>query len=207
MHYKTTKNYVLKQTFVKMYLILSAILIIIIISISNYMIKRSRLGKGHPLESQSQEIILNLKSYFEKEMSGDYYMEDVINSISIATKLSKTSIKKIFSNGIVSPKKSRDRKPKYNYDNCDIMAINTIIRQFYLQGIYPSINDVFTKINSDNTSNNGISFKGCSTSTFYRIVKKMGFKYIKSNKLSRKILMERSDVVMARRKYLRKNEN
>jgi hypothetical protein len=45
------------------------------------------------------------------------------------------------------------------------------------------------KVNIDNTNSEGISFK-CSISTFYRIIKKMGFKYVKSNKLSRKILME-----------------
>jgi len=39
-------------------------------------------------------------------MIGDYYMVDVINLTSIATKFSKISIKKVYNNGIMSPKKS-----------------------------------------------------------------------------------------------------
>jgi hypothetical protein len=41
-------------------------------------------------------------------MTRDYYKEDIISLTSIATKLSKTSIRKIFNIGIVSPKKLRD---------------------------------------------------------------------------------------------------
>ena len=81
------------------------------------------------------------------------------------------------------------------------MAINTIIRQFYLKGVFPSINDVFKQVNKDEN----ISFKDCSLRTFYQLIKKIGFKYVTSVKLSRKILIQRSDIVILRRQYLRKN--
>lgn len=103
----------------------------------------------------------------------------------------------------MSPKKKRNKPLKYTYDNCDIITINTIIRQFYLKGVFPSINDVFKQVNE----NENISFKNCSLRTFYRLIKKMEFKYVTSVKLSRKILIQRSDIVVLRRQYLRKKRD
>jgi hypothetical protein len=51
-----------------------------------------------------------------------------------------------------------------------------------------------------------LSFGECSLTTFYRLMKQMGFKLAKVGDISRKILMEKNDVVIKRRAYLREKK-
>jgi transposase len=127
---------------------------------------------------------------------------DIINELSKATKLGFTSLKRIINQGIKAPKPTKDRPNKYTFDSFDKNIIKQIINQFYANKTLPYINDVYSKIKE----NENLNFKDCSLSTFYRIMRKMGFKLAKVGEISRKILMEKTDNVLKRRNYLREKK-
>ncbi len=58
------------------------------------------------------------------------------------------------------------------------------------------MNDVYSRIKEQEN----LSFRECSLTTFYRLMKQMA----KVGDISRKILMEKNDVVIKRRAYLLK---
>jgi transposase len=160
--------------------------------------KKTKLGKGFSIQSQTKEIILNFKEYFEKKLR-PCYKEDVIDALVEGSKLSKSSIKRIINNEIISPKKTNARPKKYEWDTFDKGIINSIISDFHKNKKLPYINDVFNKL----AEHSDLSFKDCGYTTFTKIIKRMGFKYMKTNNLSRKILMERADIIVKRREYLK----
>lgn len=75
---------------------LSAIVLITIIIVIIFMVytikTKSKLGKVHVINSQTQEVLLNIKNYFECEMMGQYNNQDVIKKCVLATKLSESTI-------------------------------------------------------------------------------------------------------------------
>jgi transposase len=124
--------------------------------------------------------------------------QDVISDISRLTERSPATLRRIIINGCVSPKKTKVFKARFDYNNSDYDKIDSIITDFNKNKILPSINDVF---NTSKTNSN-ISFKKCGRTTFYKLFKKMGYKYEHSKKIIRSDLMNKIEIKRKRIKYL-----
>jgi predicted DNA-binding transcriptional regulator AlpA len=127
--------------------------------------------------------------------------EDVISELMKATQLGRTTLFEIVNAGISdieSPKKTRNKPKKYSFDSFDIEIIKSVIKQFYAAKTLPYIKDIQTKI----SENENLTFKECSLSTFYKLMKDMGFKKENTPEISRKISVQKTENVIQRRNYL-----
>lgn len=98
------------------------------------------------------------------------------------------------------PSKRRKTRPVQNsVDSFDETCIRNVIASFYGRGEVPTLNAILEKVKEPL-----INFKGQRTS-FYKLMKTMGFRFRKTDK-GRRILMERDDIVVTRVRYLRKIE-
>jgi transposase len=112
------------------------------------------------------------------------------------TELSGRSIRNILKNGCNSPKRTKSFKKRYDFKNSDFDQIN----DFNQNKVFPSINDVFKKSKLQNDT--PLSFKKCSRTTFYRIIKRMGYTYNRTNELIRNDLINKIDIKRKRINYL-----
>lgn len=142
-----------------------------------------------------------MKKFFE-ETEKNLNEKEIREKIAEATTFSSKTVQRIFVNGNESPKKTKNREAVFTWDTFDRNVINSVISEFHNKGIFPTMRDIFLKIKG----NKNISFENCEKSTFYLIIKRMGFKYANVQELKRKTLMERSDIVLKRREFLREKK-
>ena len=76
-------------------------------------------------------------------------------------------------------KKTKLRKRKFNFEISDIDKIDNIICDFNNNKVFPSINDVYNASKTEST----LSFKKCMRTTFYNLIKEMGYKYNNTNQI------------------------
>lgn len=169
-------------------------------SIENTSDEKSKLGKGHAINSQSQEIILNVFNYlvllFPSKNKKDIYEE-----VHSATKISIRKVKEIIRGGamgVSSPKKTKNRGNIYDFDAHDKDIISTKMNEFHQKKVNPVYRDMFNMTKDEEN----LSFKDCSEPTYRKILRKMGVHKENTQELARKILMERPDIREKRKKYL-----
>ena len=153
------------------------------------------------LVSQARNIVLHVFKYFKDK---EEKTEEALKKTSEATKVSQALISKIRLQGkrsvegvIKSPAHySRLASVLGGIDNFDREAIRREVLSFYERGELPTLDSLLERIKEP-----PINYKGARTS-LWKLLKSMGFKY-KKHSSSRAILMERSDIVAARTKFLR----
>lgn len=164
------------------------------------------------LNSQSREQIVRLRSYFERERQNGgplLPVEEVCNRVADALDVSKRTIIRVTKeklggsgmeeNKLSTPNKKREKKcTQTEADSFDVDAIRNHIYRIYAENEIPTLK----KLN--NTLKETGLFHGSETS-LWRLLRKIGFRYKKCDK--RKIVMERSDIVLARCSFLRATKN
>lgn len=160
--------------------------------------KRHRPGKI--IRTGEQQIIINL--YLQKKKEDSTLTEiDCLTIVSEQTGISISSVRKFIQNhknGIPSTS-PENKKPRMTIvqklDEFDREAIRRKVHSFYLNSTLPTIDKILEAVNDDEDLPN---FK---RSTFQKVMKDLNFKYEVRGRNS--FLIEREDIVVWRRKYLR----
>lgn len=157
----------------------------------------SAIGKGIAYCKQAKEIIINVFDYFKRqnEYPDDEDSTPLQQTMAATGVKSRTTIYKINKEGPVSPKK-KGPKHKPILDNVDEFnrgIIRRIISQMYSDKIWPTVESIYERVQKE------INFTG-SISTFYNLIKRMGYKY--GRRPERKHVKERPDIVAKRHEYL-----
>jgi hypothetical protein len=142
--------------------------------------KNKFIGQGIANTEQTQELILRMYEYLDKKMKTEetkfvVTKEDVITELRKATLLPRSTLLNIINNGIKASKLTRNNPFKYSFDSLDKNIIKQIINKFYSEKTLPYMNDVYSRIKEQEN----LSFRECSLTTFYRLMKQMGFKLAK----------------------------
>ena len=158
------------------------------------------------LHSREMELIYNVNKYFSEEKACNGFIilpskasarttkaANVSDKIDqrICLKRKQTSPERpVF----LSPRKRRCAAPVTSLDDFDKCAIRRTVLGFYERHEIPTLQKIQEELKAK------ISFNGGITS-LRKILLEIGFKFAKVD--GRKFLMERSDVVAARNKFLR----
>ena len=159
---------------------------------------------GHRVRSDGRTIINNVRKFFDKwkRKSEPIKVGDVVQITAEASGLSKSTVKRICSEGVVtggsfgSPAKcyGTSRK-KVVTDDFDRAAIRRTVHEFYTRKEYPTVQMLLKAVHQK-----GI-FLGEKTSLKH-LLKEMGFKF--KNHDNRKYVMEQPRVIAQRHNFLRK---
>ncbi|XP_076037484.1 uncharacterized protein LOC143022948 [Oratosquilla oratoria] len=157
------------------------------------------------LVSQARNIILNVFKYFRRQ--GDYeHIEDLEKRTAEAAQVSVRTVSRIRTQGKRSPQgviESPERKKR----TCSVMdkvddfsreAIRREILSFYESGELPTLDLLL-----DVVTNPPVAYQG-SRSTLWKLVRDLGFNFKKHG--NRAILMEKTEIVASRNKYLQEIE-
>lgn len=167
------------------------------------------------LNEQSKELVLRLSKYFEAENQNGGSLIPVTkvrDRIKAALGISGPTVTKIlkqaYNNGteseegnnvrVPSPQRKRRRRkpcPITRIDNFDADAIRRHIYGFFERKEYPTLRKLTESLRQSEL------FFG-QKSSLSKILKKIGFRFKKCDK--RKVLMERTDIALARCDFLRK---
>ncbi|XP_015929512.3 uncharacterized protein [Parasteatoda tepidariorum] len=156
--------------------------------------KKSYISKAE------KEIILNIYKT-EVHSKPDVPIIDVANHAASAAGVSTASVFRIIKeykkDGILhSPKRTKPRKTFLDdIDDFDKNAVRRKVHDFFRRNEIPTINKVLKAVNDDSDLPN---FK---RTTFYSLLKKLGFKHQKRGRNSS--LIEKEEIILWRRRYLR----
>jgi hypothetical protein len=76
--------------------------------------KKPKIGKGFYIQSQTKDVILNLKKFFE-ETEKNLNEKEIREKIAEATTFSSKTVQRIFVNGNESPKKTKNREAVFTW--------------------------------------------------------------------------------------------
>lgn len=165
------------------------------------------MPKGRVLKRQSRELVLKLHDYFEQENQNGgplIPISQVRNRVAAALGISLSSVTKITTeaygksglenNKLSTPKSKRRPRVVTNVDDFDADAIRRHVYDYYLRKEIPTLRNLIVSL-----KRNGL-FRG-EKSSLAKVLKIIGFSFKKSNK--RKILLERTDIVLARCDFLK----
>ena len=146
---------------------------------------------------------MNVYKFFKRQGGYDH-IDEVDIKTAEATQVKVRTIRTIKNqsrsslDGVIKSPAPRPRlKPIMDtVDDFDKEAIRREILSFYERGELPTLDSLLEKVTEP-----PISFKG-RKSTLRKIIRNLGFRY-KIHNSSRAILMERSDIVASRNRYLR----
>ncbi|GFY38867.1 DDE_3 domain-containing protein [Trichonephila inaurata madagascariensis] len=135
-------------------------------------------------------------------------ISEIVRKVSELTGVSKRTVfrlkmeKKTLST-LSSPDKKRPgavglRKRLVKYDDFTLSCIRRKIHGFFRKNEIPTLSEVLKEVNDDAE----IFSKNISRSTLYRLLKDMGFTFEKRKRQA--VLLERHDIILWRRNYLRK---
>lgn len=165
------------------------------------------------LKSESREFVIRLREYFERENQNGgplLPLEQVCNRVADALGIGRATVARITKEKygesstemeaedilLSTPNKKRKRvSPVTEIDDFDAAAIRNHIYAYYARGEYPTLKKLAISL-----KDSGL-FEG-SPPSLSKILKKIGFAYKKNDK--RKIIMERTDIALARIDFLRK---
>lgn len=163
-------------------------------------------SKKFVLNSQSREIVIRVRNYFEREAQNGgpiLPVTSVLDRVADALDISKKTIIKITKeklgetgmedNVLHSPKKKK-RAKLTDIDNFDVDAIRSHIYKYYSRKEYPTLSNLVQTLKEAGL------FSG-SEKSLSKILKIIGFRYKQCDK--RKVLMERSDIAKKRVDFLR----
>lgn len=166
------------------------------------------LKRGHTLNSQSRELIVKLHDYFQRESQNGgpllpvaQVQNRVGDALGIGLKTIRTILKEKYGpsgsedNVLRTPKRRKKSKPVTGIDTFDADAIRNHIYGYYSRKKYPTVSTLLISLQEAGL------FTGSSASLI-TVMKQIGFKYKKSD--TRKIIMERYDLVLQRVSFLRK---
>lgn len=173
---------------------------------------RSTGKKGKTLHSGERNIVWNVYNFFKK-LSNPQFRETVnfnqcAKLCSLACNISEKTVNRVCKEAnttvnedpsdktFSTPGKKRKRKCEMTeMDKFDEDVVRRTIFSYYDKGEFPTAEKITTDLR------NSLGYKGSVWST-RRLLKKIGFKYRKM-KDGRKFLMERSDIVASRLRFLR----
>lgn len=168
------------------------------------------------LKSESREFVIRLREYFERENQNGgplLPLEQVCNRVADALGIGRATVARISKEkygesstemeaedkeDILLSTPNKKRKivcPVTEIDDFDAAAIRNHIYAYYARGEYPTLKKLAISL-----KDSGL-FEG-SPPSLSKILKKIGFAYKKNDK--RKIIMERTDIALARIDFLRK---
>lgn len=156
--------------------------------------------KGKPLSSGERRCILNVFNKLSEENPG-LALKQIAEMTGQQTGVGTASVYRIRkqinqNNDLKSPSKTRNRCPLPDkYDDFTKSAIRSKIHQFFIRNELPTVKKILAEINGDDDLPN------FSRSTLQRLLKVMKFKYV--SRSGRAIIIDRDDIVLWRRKYLR----
>lgn len=171
----------------------------------------SETPKRRVLNSQAREMVIKLRGYFERErMNGgpllpvDNVVERVAKALGIGVATVSRITKEKYGESSIeehklsTPKKRKMKLRTTSVDDFERDAIRNHIYGYYSRSELPTLDKLVKSLQEAGLLTGG-------RTSLWRIVKKIGFTYKKSDK--RKIIMERNDIVLARCSFLRAVKN
>lgn len=165
----------------------------------------SRRGKS--IKSATRRNIMNVYSRLREESPQDS-INKIAEKVAYLTGVSKRTVfrlkkEKKASSPLSTPGKKRPgavnkRRRLVKYDDFTLSCIRRKIHGFFRRNEMPTLDKVLKILNDDKD----IFSKNISRTTLYRILKDLGFSYEKRKRQA--ILLERQDIILWRRNYLRK---
>lgn len=166
-------------------------------------------GKNKVLGSQARELIICVRDYFERELQNGgpiLPLDKVVDRVAAALGISRTTVSRvtkekfgkdgISEEKLSTPNKKRTRtKTVTNIDDFTKDAIRSHIYGYYSRSELPTLPKLRESLKDADLFSGGLT-------SLSAILKDMGFEYKKVNK--RKIMMERTDISLARCTFLRK---
>ncbi|CAH2090431.1 unnamed protein product [Euphydryas editha] len=162
------------------------------------------------LNSASRELVINLREYFEQELKNGRSLLPLTNvrgRVADALGIAKSTVSQITKekfgessmeeNKLLTPnKKRRKNHPVTNPDSFNVDAIRNHIYGYYARNELPTLRKL------SNSLREAELFEASLPSLSKLLRHKVGFRYQKADK--RKVLMERTDIALARCDFLRK---
>lgn len=159
-------------------------------------------SKRTVLRSNEKNIAINLYKLLN-EMTATYpFKMDIIEKIAEVMGISKRTVFNIIQEykekgKVSSPEIPKGKKTIFEkQDSFVLSAIKRKVHQFYLNKELPTVDKILTAVNEDP------DLPSFCRSTFYQILKKLKFSYMKRSRKS--ILLERPDLMAWRTNYLLK---
>nr|CAH7758097.1 unnamed protein product [Callosobruchus chinensis] len=166
----------------------------------SYTPPKKRAKELHFSVSEKQ-IILNIYKH-EMQQRNDLSVEEIVCKVAMISGVSRSSVYRIIreykSNHLLAdPKKYPPRKKINNsIDDFESGAIRRIVHNFFFRNEFLTVDKVLKVVNDDK------DLPSFRRSTFYKLLKEMGFQYKKRGRDS--LLLEKEEIVIWRREYLRK---
>jgi len=159
----------------------------------------SKVSGKQIIHSQSREIVYNVYKFMQKEATeGVQHVKHVVERVSLATGVSKSTIRRIVGEGskqtsFSSPKKTPKKATKSVLNEEEQQCVRNIIYTFHnVHNVLPTMEAVYKVVREDED----INFTG-GLSSFRRLIKRLGFKWCKGTD-NRKILIERYNIRLLR---------
>lgn len=155
---------------------------------------------GSIIHSGERRVIYNVYKYF-KQIDLNETVESIVIKTASACGVSENTVYKIIkeqkeTNTLKSPVKKRARLSTVDkLDELDKCAIRRKVHSIYLNNEYPTLDKIITLCEADE------DIPVFKRTTLHKILHKLGFDFNKQD--SRTLLVEREDIVLWRRKYLR----
>lgn len=163
---------------------------------------KKKRAKNSPLRSNEKEAVINVFKHVEETWSKDSYpyRSDIINKTAEIMGISRATVyrfvkEKKSTGRVSSPPPPPKKMPLIStLDDMDMAAIRRKVHSFYFANDIPTVDKVLEAVNADET------LPDFKRTTFFKLLKKLQFKYAKRSRKS--ILIERNDIVLWRIKYL-----
>lgn len=153
-----------------------------------------------PYSRDAKDIMLHVHAFCQKEKEEGLTisLKKTAERGSALTGVSKATLKRVVGqcNKTSGAKPSIARVEQLKMDTFDDAVVRRTIHRMYIKKILPTLNNVRTSLSQN------IGYTG-SSSHLRKILRRLGFTYRRCEQ-NRKVLMERSDVVISRMNYLRK---
>lgn len=155
------------------------------------------------LSSGERLMIINIFKYVQSKQTEDKPVSnhDLVKETCEISGVSERSVYRVLSDyrdtHKISEPDAKRNKPNIlqKIDNFDKTAIRRIVHSFYLKEELPTLKKILQVVNDDD------SLPTLSMASLRRILLGLNFKYMKKNRNS--ILIDRSDIVLWRIKYLK----
>ena len=155
-----------------------------------------RLGEGE------KSIVRNVYAFFQLEKSGGRRDRGAAKSLAVRTamacKITTSTVNNLRRvSGTKQGKATKRGRPKVVVDEFTRSVIQGKVHVFYSRRDHPTVDKVLALCKEDE------DFPKMSRTTFWRVLKSIGFHYVQT-KGNTQIMMERTDIVAWRHRFLRR---